>query len=67
MRTPLNAAIAGIQMLEYDLRRSTDPVDMLRHETVEDVTSSCTAAVDILNDLLTYVCLVSILLSLLLS
>ena len=54
LRTPLNAAINGIQMLEIGLQKSTNPVDIQRHETLEDITSCCTAAVDILNDLLTF-------------
>ena len=54
MRTPLNAALAGLQILVGDLKRSVDPVDMDRYETVQEVTLSCTTAVDILNDLLTF-------------
>ena len=54
MRTPLNAALAGLQILVGDLKRSVDPIDMDRYETAQEVTLSCTTAVDILNDLLTF-------------
>ena len=54
MRTPLNAALAGLQILVGDLKRSVDPIDIDRYETVQEVMLSCTTAVDILNDLLTF-------------
>jgi signal transduction histidine kinase/CheY-like chemotaxis protein len=54
LRTPLNTAFLGLKLLSSDLKASNDPKDMERYETLCDVNMSCTAAVDILNDLLCY-------------
>jgi signal transduction histidine kinase len=54
LRTPLNTAFLGLKLLSSDLKASNDPKDIERYETLCDVNMSCTAAVDILNDLLCY-------------
>jgi signal transduction histidine kinase len=54
LRTPLNTAFLGLKLLSGDLKASNDPKDVERYETLCDVNMSCTAAVDILNDLLCY-------------
>jgi two-component system, sensor histidine kinase len=54
LRTPLNTAFLGLRLLSNELKESKDPKDIERYETLRDVNLSCTAAVDILNDLLCY-------------
>ena len=54
LRTPLNTAFLGLKLLTSDLKDSNDPKDSDRYDTLNDVNLSCTAAVDILNDLLCY-------------
>jgi signal transduction histidine kinase len=54
LRTPLNTAFLGLRLLSSELKASKDPKDMERYETLCDVNMSCTAAVDILNNLLCY-------------
>jgi signal transduction histidine kinase len=54
LRTPLNTAFLGLKLLSSELKASKDPKDMERYDTLCDVNMSCTAAVDILNDLLCY-------------
>jgi two-component system, sensor histidine kinase len=54
LRTPLNTAFLGLKLLSSDLKASKSPKDMERYDTLVDVNLSCTAAVDILNDLLCY-------------
>jgi signal transduction histidine kinase/CheY-like chemotaxis protein len=54
LRTPLNTAFLGLKLLSSDLKASNDPKDIERYDTLCDVNMSCTAAVDILNDLLCY-------------
>jgi two-component system, sensor histidine kinase len=54
LRTPLNTAFLGLKLLTTDLKSSKNPKDMERYDTLCDVNMSCTAAVDILNDLLCY-------------
>jgi two-component system, sensor histidine kinase len=54
LRTPLNTAFLGLKLLSSDLKASNDPKDIERYETLCDVNMSCTAAVDILNNLLCY-------------
>ena len=52
LRTPLNTAFLGLKLLSKDLKASRSPRDKERYDTLCDVNMSCTAAVDILNDLL---------------
>jgi two-component system, sensor histidine kinase len=54
LRTPLNTAFLGLKLLSSDLKASKNPQDTERYNTLRDVNMSCTAAVDILNDLLCY-------------
>jgi signal transduction histidine kinase len=54
LRTPLNTAFLGLKLLSSELKASKNPKDMERYDTLCDVNMSCTAAVDILNDLLCY-------------
>jgi signal transduction histidine kinase len=54
LRTPLNTAFLGLKLLTNELKASNNPRDMERYDTLCDVNVSCTAAVDILNDLLCY-------------
>jgi signal transduction histidine kinase len=54
LRTPLNTAFLGLKLLTNELKSSKNPKDMERYDTLCDVNMSCTAAVDILNDLLCY-------------
>jgi signal transduction histidine kinase/CheY-like chemotaxis protein len=44
----------GLKLLTSEMKGSTDPRDLERYDTLKDVNLSCTAAVDILNDLLCY-------------
>jgi signal transduction histidine kinase len=54
LRTPLNTAFLGLKLLTNELKASNNPKDTERYDTLCDVNVSCTAAVDILNDLLCY-------------
>jgi signal transduction histidine kinase len=54
LRTPLNTAFLGLKLLSSDLKASKSQKDAERYDTLVDVNMSCTAAVDILNDLLCY-------------
>lgn len=54
LRTPLNTAFLGLKLLTSDLKLSSNVLDIERYDTLCDVNASCTAAVDILNDLLCY-------------
>jgi signal transduction histidine kinase len=54
LRTPLNTAFLGLKLLSSELKASKCPKDMERYDTLCDVNLSCTAAVDILNDMLCY-------------
>ena len=54
LRTPLNTAFLGLKLLTGEMRDSKDPKDAERYDTLCDVNFSCSAAVDILNDLLCY-------------
>jgi signal transduction histidine kinase/CheY-like chemotaxis protein len=54
LRTPLNTAFLGLKLLSSELKASKCPKDVERYDTLCDVNLSCTAAVDILNDLLCY-------------
>ena len=54
LRTPLNTAFLGLKLLTSDLKLSSNVLDIERCGTLCDVNASCTAAVDILNDLLCY-------------
>lgn len=54
LRTPLNTAFLGLKLLTSDLKLSSNAQDVDRYDTLCDVNASCTAAVDILNDLLCY-------------
>jgi signal transduction histidine kinase/CheY-like chemotaxis protein len=54
LRTPLNTAFLGLKLLSSELKASKDPKDRERYDTLCDVNLSCTAAVDILNDMLCY-------------
>ena len=54
LRTPLNTAFLGLKLLSKDLKASRSPRDKERYDTLCDVNMSCTAAVDILNNLLCY-------------
>eukprot|EP00607_Mallomonas_marina_P002733 CAMPEP_0182439296 /NCGR_PEP_ID=MMETSP1167-20130531/86351_1 /TAXON_ID=2988 /ORGANISM="Mallomonas Sp, Strain CCMP3275" /LENGTH=582 /DNA_ID=CAMNT_0024632967 /DNA_START=852 /DNA_END=2600 /DNA_ORIENTATION=- len=51
VRTPLNTAIMGLQVLAEDLKASQDRESM---ETVSDIHRSCDVAVQVLNELLTF-------------
>lgn len=50
----MNAAFLGLSLLADDLKQSSRPEDIERCETLHDVQFSCTTALDILNDLLTF-------------
>ena len=54
LRTPLNTAFLGLKLLTSELKASKSPDDIARYDTLCDVNMSCTAALDILNDLLCY-------------
>ena len=47
LRTPLNAACSGIQLLKADLSIGTQPEDIDRLDTLNDVALSITTTVDI--------------------
>lgn len=50
VRTPLNTAIMGLQVLEEDLESAIRE----DQETVQDIKDSCNVAVNVLNELLTF-------------
>ena len=50
VRTPLNAAMMGIEVLKRDINKRR----LCSIDDVADVENSCTMVVDILNDLVTY-------------
>jgi signal transduction histidine kinase len=52
LRTPLNTAHLGLKLLIKEFQASTDVKDKERYDTLHDVSRSCEAAIDILNDLL---------------
>ena len=52
IRTPLNTVCLGLDVLGDDLKKSTNPIDIERCETISDISSSCQIALSILNDLL---------------
>jgi signal transduction histidine kinase len=54
LRTPLNTTFLGMRLLSKDFNLSDDPRDRVRFETLTDMSLSCTAALDILNDLLCF-------------
>jgi signal transduction histidine kinase len=54
MRTPLNAAILGLKLMCQDVGQSENVQDQERFETLNDINLACTAAVDILNDILCF-------------
>jgi len=56
MRTPLNAATLGINMLITQLKKNKHPTsaDMELSESLDDIQLACSTAVDILNDLLSF-------------
>jgi signal transduction histidine kinase len=53
IRTPLSATVMGLRVLNDTLRLQNDIDDDI-FDTLKDVQSSCTAALDILNDLLSF-------------
>ena len=56
MRTPLNAATLGLNMLVTQLKKNKHPTtaDMELSESLGDIQLACSTAVDILNDLLSF-------------
>jgi signal transduction histidine kinase len=54
IRTPLNSMFLGLQLLADDLENCSAPRDVKRYENLCDVQLSCSAALDTLNDLLTF-------------
>ena len=54
IRTPLSATFLGLKMLTEDLKSSLNKKDQERYDTIKDVNVSCSAAIDVLNDLLCY-------------
>jgi signal transduction histidine kinase len=54
VRTPLNIAFVGLQLLEEDLKNSDHVEDRSRLDTITDVKSACQTALEILNDILNY-------------
>ena len=56
MRTPLNAATLGLNMLVTQLKKNKNPTsaDMELSESLGDIQLACSTAVDILNDLLSF-------------
>jgi signal transduction histidine kinase len=54
LRTPLNTTFLGMRLLSKEFNLSDDPRDRERFETLTDMSLSCTAALDILNDLLCF-------------
>ena len=56
MRTPLNAATLGLNMLATQLKKKKNPTpaDLDLCESIGDIQLACSTAVDILNDLLSF-------------
>ena len=54
IRTPLNSAFLGLKLLLDDLRHSKNQKNIERYDTLSDVNTSCSTAIDILNDLLCF-------------
>ena len=56
MRTPLNAATLGLNMLATQLKKKKNPspADLELCESIGDIQLACSTAVDILNDLLSF-------------
>lgn len=54
LRTPLNTTFLGMRLLIKEFKRSNDPRDLGYFETLNDMSLSCNAALDILNDLLCF-------------
>ena len=56
MRTPLNAATLGLNMLATQLKKKNNPTsaDLELYESISDIQLACSTAVDILNDLLSF-------------
>jgi signal transduction histidine kinase len=54
LRTPLNTTFLGMRLLIKEFKRSDDPRDLGYFETLNDMSLSCNAALDILNDLLCF-------------
>jgi len=54
IRTPLSAVVLGLNYLKKQSRSKYTTMDQDTIDVVEEVRMSCEAAVDILNDLLTY-------------
>ena len=52
IRTPLNTVCLGLDVLGDDLKKSANPTDVERCETIGDISASCQIALSILNDLL---------------
>ena len=54
IRTPLSAVVLGLNYLKKQSESNNTTMDQDTIDVVEEVSASCEAAVDILNDLLTY-------------
>ena len=54
LRTPLSVALIGMEMLTRELEVSKAPVDVERLDILKDAHGATKAALDILNDLLTF-------------
>ena len=54
LRTPLNTAFLGLKLLTDNMKSSKNPKDIETYDTLRDVNLSCTTALDILNDLLSF-------------
>lgn len=54
LRTPLNAIAMGIKLLSEDLKRTPYSENLDRFELLTCVEVGCEAAVDILNDILSF-------------
>ena len=54
LRTPLSVALIGMEMLTRELEVSDAPVDVERLDILKDAHGATKAALDILNDLLTF-------------
>jgi hypothetical protein len=55
MRTPLNAAFLGLKLVIEELKEAgSDPGNLERLDTLNDVSQSVSTTVEILNDLLCF-------------
>ena len=54
LRTPLNTTFLGMRLLIKEFQMNNDPHYKEHLETLIDMSLSCTAALDILNDLLCF-------------